>query len=328
MESFKRARRQGGSDGSGGSDRREGLRAEYGSEASWLLIPDTGESAPIPVTIRRDARRRTRLCLRVRPDGTVELFLPAWAGLEDARAALRKRAAWIARHVADARARPRPTPPRYTPGERHLYLGRLFPLDLLQVPPARQRNARAAPDKPPVRIERGRLTARLPAPTPEKARDALAAWYAAEAARLFKRRLEAIRAAVPWLTRVPSLRLRAMRSRWGSCSAEGMLTLNTHLIKAPRRCIDYVICHELAHLREMNHSPRFYVLLDQIMPDWRQVRARLNELAPLILPYEHDARGASPTGADSPPCRDLPAPGSAAPELSAQKLSPQDLSAP
>lgn len=303
MERFKRARRPGRSDRSdrsGGSDRREASRAGHEGETLWLPLPDARESAPIPVTVRRGSRRRTRLCLRVRPDGAVELLLPAWAGLEDAQAALRKRAEWIARHVADARARPRPTPPRYAPGERHLYLGRLFPLEPLQIPAARQGNARAATDKRGVRIERGRLVVRLPAPAPEKIRQALAAWYAAEASRLFGRRLAALRAVVPWLTRVPTLRVRAMRSRWGSCSAQGMLTLNTHLIKAPRRCIDYVICHELAHLREMNHSPRFYALLDQIMPDWRRVRARLDELAPLILPREHDARGGSPAGADSP----------------------------
>lgn len=265
------------------------LHAGHESEHVWLLVAEAG-SAPIPVTIRRGSRRRKRLCLRVRPDGAAELLLPAWAGPEDARAAIRERAAWIVRHVAEARARPCPAPLRYAPGEKHLYLGRLFPLEILQVPAARRGNARCAADAPRVRLERGRLIVRLPAPTPEKIKHALAAWYAAEAARLFSRRLEALCAAAPAMLRVtrlkrlPPLRLRAMRSRWGSCSAQGTLTLNTHLIKAPRRCIDYVLCHELAHLREMNHGPRFYALLNQIMPGWRPARARLDELAPLILP--------------------------------------------
>ncbi|MFC6618840.1 M48 family metallopeptidase [Deinococcus radiophilus] len=65
-------------------------------------------------------------------------------------------------------------------------------------------------------------------------------------------------------------------------SSRGHLNLNTALLHAPEECIDYVILHELCHLREFNHSARYYALLDQVRPDWRQQRERLNrvELVP------------------------------------------------
>jgi len=264
-----------------------------GSVAVWLLRPEEG-SAPIPVTIRQGSPRRRRLCIRVRPGGAVELLLPTWTGPEDIRAALLKRAGWIARHVAAAQARPSFPAPRHAPGENHPYLGRMFTLDVLADPSAPLRGNRGRTGRQTVRLEAGRLVVRLPAPTPEKVKAALAAWYAEEAARVFARRLEAIRPLVPWLTRTPPLRLRAMRSRWGSCSSLGTLTLNTHLIKAPRRCIDYVLFHEAAHLLEMNHSPRFYALLARVMPDWRNVRRELENFAPLILPRRDPEPPAAP----------------------------------
>jgi hypothetical protein len=67
-----------------------------------------------------------------------------------------------------------------------------------------------------------------------------------------------------------------MRTRWGSCSAAGTITLNLKLMEVAKPYIDYVIIHELCHLVEHNHSRRFYLLLDRVMPDWRERRERLN----------------------------------------------------
>ena len=59
--------------------------------------------------------------------------------------------------------------------------------------------------------------------------------------------------------------------------------LNPHLVKAPRDCIDYVIIHEMCHLKEHNHSPQFYQSLSQLMPDWKAVKSRLDGMAELLL---------------------------------------------
>jgi len=74
-----------------------------------------------------------------------------------------------------------------------------------------------------------------------------------------------------------------MKTQWGSCSPTGAILLNPHLVKAPRECIDYVISHELCHLKEHNHSPRYYRLLSKIMPRWEVVKARLDGMAELLL---------------------------------------------
>ena len=74
----------------------------------------------------------------------------------------------------------------------------------------------------------------------------------------------------------PEIAIRAMRSRWGSCSPRGRITLNVKRIKVPKAYIDYVIFHELCHLVEPNHNSRYYDLLDRVLPDWRERREKLN----------------------------------------------------
>lgn len=73
----------------------------------------------------------------------------------------------------------------------------------------------------------------------------------------------------------PPLRLSAARTRWGSCSHHGGISLNWRLIHMPLPVIDYVVAHELAHLREMNHSPRFWSVVEQLCPEWRARRLEL-----------------------------------------------------
>src|SRR5690606_33372808 len=74
----------------------------------------------------------------------------------------------------------------------------------------------------------------------------------------------------------PPMRILTMQTQWGSCSPNGRITLNPHLVKAPRECIDYVILHELCHIAEHNHSERFYRLMNQVMPKWEKTKERLD----------------------------------------------------
>lgn len=77
---------------------------------------------------------------------------------------------------------------------------------------------------------------------------------------------------------LPSVRISSARTRWGSCSAAGRISLNWRLVHVPSRLIDYVVAHEIAHLREMNHSSRFWSLLEGIYPGCREARRELNAL--------------------------------------------------
>ena len=78
---------------------------------------------------------------------------------------------------------------------------------------------------------------------------------------------------------MPALRLSAARTRWGSCNHRGDISLNWRLILMPLAIVDYVVAHELAHIREMNHSPRFWAVVEKLCPDWRHRRLELRQLA-------------------------------------------------
>lgn len=76
----------------------------------------------------------------------------------------------------------------------------------------------------------------------------------------------------------PSLKIRKMKTRWGSLAGGRRMTLNLWLILAPRECIEYVIVHELCHLEHRGHGRRFYRLMDELMPDWRERKRQLEEI--------------------------------------------------
>ena len=78
----------------------------------------------------------------------------------------------------------------------------------------------------------------------------------------------------------PTLRVRDMETRWGSClMKKGIITLNRHLLEAPRNCIEYVVMHELCHLMHPNHSKQFYAFLSMLMPDWKERKQFLDKTA-------------------------------------------------
>jgi len=103
-------------------------------------------------------------------------------------------------------------------------------------------------------------------------------WYHEHAVRLFEKHLHSCLTGCKSLAvrNSPRLTVRQMTRRWGSCTKAGNISLNVDLIKTPIHCIDYVIVHELCHLRIHNHSPAFYRLLSQCMPDWEKRKERLD----------------------------------------------------
>ena len=133
--------------------------------------------------------------------------------------------------------------------------------------------------KPQVKLLRGKLEVTLRQKNAAKVEQLLSDWYKVRAKEVFAKRLDVLLEQTLWVTERPPLRMLTMHTQWGSCSPQGRLTLNSHLVKAPRECIDYVILHELCHLAEHNHSERFYRLLSQVMPSWEEVKARLDARA-------------------------------------------------
>lgn len=105
-------------------------------------------------------------------------------------------------------------------------------------------------------------------------------WYQKQALADFSRRLEILSAKLGVPT--PALFLSNARSRWGSCNSKKEIRLNWRLLQAPPHIINYVICHELAHLKEMNHSSRFWAVVASICPDYKTAEKELKAWSPKL----------------------------------------------
>lgn len=105
-------------------------------------------------------------------------------------------------------------------------------------------------------------------------------WFQQQAFEDFARRVEIF--ATKLGVKPPPVALSNAQSRWGSCNSRGQVRLNWRLIQAPPQVINYVVCHELAHLKEMNHSARFYAVLAQLFPDHADAEKLLKQLSPQL----------------------------------------------
>ena len=221
----------------------------------------------IPYAINEVATRTSRVAIHVDPDGSVVVDTPP--GEDDTRVsrAVQRRARWIASNVAQAHDRHRHVRPKeYVSGEQILYLGRRYVLKVIPDPD----------DPGSARLRGNRLEVRLANPTTGNVKVLMQMWYRDRATDYFQRRIAVQSQALPWVAEAPKFRLLEMTRQWGNCSPEGLITLNPHLVKAPRDCIDYVIVHELAHLRHHDHGADFWNLIKRSCPSWEQAKQRLD----------------------------------------------------
>jgi len=218
--------------------------------------------------------QKQKVIIDVLPNGTVQVKAPESGKLKDIKLAVHKRARWIHNHIKKIQQQYAHVLPRqYVSGECHYYLGRRHVLKIIKVTTEDQH----------VKLLRGQLQVYTDSRQPEIIKGLMFDWYQDHAEKVFKRRLESLLPQTHWLKHVPPLKLRAMKKQWGSCSPKGTLSLNPYLVKAPRECVDYVILHELCHLKEHNHSKKFYVLLSQLMPEWEAIKAKLDGMSELLL---------------------------------------------
>ena len=220
---------------------------------------------PIPYTLRYEPRKT--LGIAVHPDLTVAVQAPEGTPLAEIEGVLERRARWIAQRLDDyARYSPDLPPREYVSGETHRYLGRQYRLKVVEGQPEN------------VSLVGQFLLVSVHAKAePDRARALVQRWYRARAHEVFDERLGACYPRVERMgVALPRLTVRRMRTRWGSSSSVGRITLNVKLVQVPTRLIDYVVLHELCHLVEPHHGPPYYRLLDRILPDWRERREALN----------------------------------------------------
>lgn len=208
------------------------------------------------------AERKT-LGIKVHPDKSVQVIAPIGTPHEKIKEKVKHKAAWIQKQQ-DFFLSFHPLTParRYVSGETHLYLGRQYRLKLMHS------------DTEEVKLL-GRTITVFTKEKEDKAqiKKLLQAWYKAKAGIHFQQLFEALLPkAASFYHQEVTLSYRWMKKRWGSCNEAGQILLNFELIKAPKKCIEYVIVHELCHLAHLNHSHAFYELLEKHCPDWRKTK--------------------------------------------------------
>lgn len=228
-----------------------------------VLGPD-----PLDYELRRSARRT--LAITVEPSGAVIVTAPTATSEEKVDAVVRHRGGWIRRQLREITTLPPPPTPReWVTGETHWYLGRQYRLKV-------------------VKGERRKVTLagpffRVVAPDaagPAHVQRLMERWYLDHARVTFERRMAGVLRRTPRLecTVTPRLLIRKVRRRWGSCSPDGRILMNVDAVKLPVGCIDYLLTHELCHLRVPHHGPAFWRLLNACMPDWEHWRQRLEQV--------------------------------------------------
>jgi predicted metal-dependent hydrolase len=216
-------------------------------------------TSEISYTIRRSARAR-RVRVNVHPHAGVEVVLPVRASERAAASAVAELRPWIERRLGEAQAL------RLRLAQRAGTVPYLGDTLTLVAQPGRTRVHR--------------LGDRLLVPDGD-AQPALERWYRRAARREIATRLD--RATALAGTRYGDLVIRGQRTRWASCSASGRMSFNWRLLLAPSSVLDYVVWHEVCHLEVMDHSPRFWALLERRCPDYRGERAWLTRNGPTLV---------------------------------------------
>lgn len=228
-----------------------------------LIVRYGGENIPFELAFRP----RCQLAISVHPDRTVMVVAPEARTVEEILARVQRKADWIVkqrRHFE--KFQPLPHERRFINGETHYYLGRRYRLRIHTAP------------KESVKLKGGFLLIETSEQeTAARARILLDVWYRDHAEKIFQScLLRCLKEAPSLLMPPPKIVIRRMAKRWGSCTETGNILINLELIKTPIDCIEYLITHELCHLRVHNHGTAYYRLLARCMPDWQRRKARLD----------------------------------------------------
>lgn len=209
------------------------------------------------------------------PTGRVRISAPLRMTVDTIRLFAISKLAWIKQQQTILREQERESPREYLDRESHYVWGRRYLLKVVEEDAA-----------PGVQLQHSKLILRMRAGSQESLRAAvLADWYR----RILK--VEAAARIAEWQRRlnvqVNGFYVQQMKTRWGSCNpGAGTIRLNTELAKKPKECLDYIILHEMIHLLDSTHGPRFVALMDRFMPAWRETRNLLNS-----LPARHERWG-------------------------------------
>ena len=213
------------------------------------------------------SRRRT-LGISVLPDSSVIVRVPYRTPGKTISRIIHEKSAWIIKHIDNYNQKEkRKLNSPFIDGEKQLFRGRECVLQIFQS------------KKPVVRFTGNRIEVGLDKVDDQSAvRKLLYLGYKTEAQITFSELLSnVLETHENQLFKPTGLVIRTMKSRWGSCSRKGLITLSTELIKLPDIYIEYVIIHELCHLKHHNHGKEYYNLMSELFPEWKKVRKDLRQ---------------------------------------------------
>lgn len=220
----------------------------------------------VPIRVTRKAVRNLHLSVNP-PDGCVRITAPEWMDTESIRLFAIRKLGWIRREQRKMRGQVRETPREYIKGESHYVWGRRYLLHIAEHDAA-----------PAVELQARRLVLRVrPGTGTAKREELLYDWYRAQIRRALPEMLDKWQPQVK--RQVNKVFIQRMKTKWGSCNTvRGNIRLNSELARKPPECLEYILVHELVHLREPAHGNAFVQWMDRLLPAWRERRDQLNRL--------------------------------------------------
>jgi len=218
-------------------------------------------TSPLPQIDQIIRSNRRSISLEIHPDGKLVVRAPRLATNGQIQALVNHKADWIAKNRAKAASRYGNLKPKcFSPGETFWYLGQQYPLQLTN----RQR--------PPLELDGAFMLSRA---AQERAKEVFIAWYREETRQITQSLIDTY--AERHGFEVKGVRITSAKTRWGSCSSNHTLNFTYRLSMAPLEVVEYVVVHELAHLKVRNHSKDFWRLVGQLKPDYQHNRRWLKE---------------------------------------------------
>ncbi len=212
--------------------------------------------------------KRKTISLQVYQNQRVLIRAPLRCSDEEIAQFYWKHSAWVENKIKDAALNPGLPMSQYRHNEALWLLGQSI---LIQV---------AEGTKSAVKLEDKTLIVQQTEPSNEELTQRLIArWKRKFALTIYSERIQLCANKFPIELPHYEIKLRKMRRQWGNCNNKKMITINTQLIRYPLDCIDYVLVHELTHLKHLNHSHRFYSLMERVMPDWHMKKQLLTNFS-------------------------------------------------
>lgn len=204
--------------------------------------------------------KRKTIALIITSTGELMVRAPMRTPKNQIEELVRRKSGWIEEKQALMRQfAAEAQPHHFEPGETFYYLGKEYPLELV--------------DHPRIALSFNGTCFQLARAAQPQAAGIFSRWYRQQAAQFLPTRVAALASQYGFL--VQKVRITSARTRWGSCSTRGTLSFPWRLVMAPAPVIDYVVIHELAHLKEHNHSARFWAVVAGILPQYRELLAWL-----------------------------------------------------